>query len=295
MDAHQPFISVIIPTSNRAHLLPRAIESVFNQTYTHLEIIIVDDASTDDTPNVVMALEDNRIRYFCHTTKCGGSAARNTGIKAAQGDYVAFLDDDDEWLPEKLSKQLHAIKAVSFTEPVVAYTGNEYVNPEGKVIRKLLAKKEGWILQDLLYGNYVGSTSKILVSRASLLAVNGFDTTLRSCQDWDLWIRLAGRYPYVAVCEPLVKLHVEHGERIDSNLAAQIEGRLCLLAKIQPQLAQLTWWHRHAVYANHYLQIASHYNVHNKKIHALKWAISSCILNPLNWRAWYQLARFISS
>jgi glycosyltransferase involved in cell wall biosynthesis len=101
-----PLVSVVLPTFNRAHLLKSALASVLSQTYKNLEIIVVDDASTDDTQQVVAVIKDHRLRYIRHVATKGGSAARNTGILAAIGSYIAFLDDDDEWYPEKVEAQL---------------------------------------------------------------------------------------------------------------------------------------------------------------------------------------------
>src|SRR5262245_46961170 len=108
---NMPKVSVIIPTHNRADFLRDAIFSVLNQTFQDFEIIVVDDASTDNTSEVIGAFNDERIRYLRHDTNKGGSAARNTGILNSQCDYIAFLDDDDQWLPEKLAKQVDTLIA----------------------------------------------------------------------------------------------------------------------------------------------------------------------------------------
>ncbi|PJA63262.1 MAG: glycosyl transferase, partial [Candidatus Portnoybacteria bacterium CG_4_9_14_3_um_filter_44_9] len=99
-------VSVIIPTCNRPDLLPRAIKSVLSQIYQDFEIIVVDDGDKRSAENVVRQFKDNRIKYIKHVERKGGAAARNTGIKAAQGEFIAFLDDDDEWLPKKLEIQM---------------------------------------------------------------------------------------------------------------------------------------------------------------------------------------------
>jgi len=104
-----PKVSVVIPTCNRPDLLPRAIKSVLAQTYQDFEIIVVDDGREKSSENVVAGIGDARLKYIKQTDKKGGSAARNTGIKAAAGDFIAFLDDDDEWLPEKLDKQVRGL------------------------------------------------------------------------------------------------------------------------------------------------------------------------------------------
>ncbi len=105
MTENSPTVSVVIPTYNRAHLVGRAIQSVLNQTYHDFEIIIVDDGSIDNTEDVVKSLNDPSIRYTRHDQNRGGSAARNTGIKMARGEYVAFQDSDDEYLPEKVESR----------------------------------------------------------------------------------------------------------------------------------------------------------------------------------------------
>src|SRR3990167_9420175 len=97
IDMKRPVVSVVMPTFNLARLLERALRSALDQTYDNLEIIVVDDASSDDTPDVVKTVQDERVRYIRHETNRGGSAARNTGIRIATGEFIAFLDDDDEW------------------------------------------------------------------------------------------------------------------------------------------------------------------------------------------------------
>src|SRR5438045_3662637 len=104
-----PLVSVVIPTRNRASMLPAAIDSVLSQSMSDLELIVVDDQSVDETEAIVGRYADNRIRYFKLSSRKGGSAARNAGIRAARAAYIAFLDDDDEWLPEKLDRQLIAL------------------------------------------------------------------------------------------------------------------------------------------------------------------------------------------
>ncbi|MGL5079822.1 MAG: glycosyltransferase family 2 protein, partial [Waterburya sp.] len=115
-------ISVIIPTYNRADLIIRAIASVREQVYQNLEIIVVDDASDQDIAQVVQQINDSRIKYIRHQTNLGGSEARNTGIKHSQGKYIAFLDSDDVWLPNKLSSQLAAIFAQEERDNLVCYS-----------------------------------------------------------------------------------------------------------------------------------------------------------------------------
>ena len=116
---NHPTISVIIPTYNRAHLIGKAVKSVLSQTYQDFEIIVVDDGSTDNTEEIVKSFTDYKIYYICHKHNRGASAARNTGIKASRGEYIAFLDSHDEWLPEKLDKQIKTFNSESSEVGVV--------------------------------------------------------------------------------------------------------------------------------------------------------------------------------
>ncbi len=114
----QPLVSVIIPTYNRADLIGHTLDSAINQSYRNLEIIVIDDGSVDNTEEVVKAIGDSRIRYIRHQTNCGGSTARNTGIEAARGEYIAFLDSDDIWVPNKIQLQLASIQMHPHSERV---------------------------------------------------------------------------------------------------------------------------------------------------------------------------------
>jgi len=126
-----PIVSVIIPTYIRAHVLAKAIQSLLNQTYQDFEIIVVDDGSIDNTEEVVKSFNDPRIRYIRHKENCGGSAARNTGIRAAYGECIAFQDSDDEWLPEKLEKQMQVFENAP-AEVGVVYTGFRRIQGRSK-------------------------------------------------------------------------------------------------------------------------------------------------------------------
>lgn len=122
MTENKPTVSIIIPTYNRSQLIARAVKSVLNQTYQNFELIIIDDGSTDNTRELVTSFNDERIRYIRHEENKGEAAARNTGLKAARCDYIAYQDSDDEWLPEKLARQIELLQDAS-PEVGVIYTG----------------------------------------------------------------------------------------------------------------------------------------------------------------------------
>jgi glycosyltransferase involved in cell wall biosynthesis len=204
MNTAFPKVSVIIPTHNRAHVIRRALRSVLCQTYGNLEVIVVDDASTDDTVEVVQSVNDNRIIFLRQETRQGAAAARNVGIRAASGEFIAFQDSDDEWLNEKLEKQmavlLHANNVVG-----VVYSG--FLRFEGRSAKYFpstqIKIKSGSILSVLLSGNFV-TTQAVVVRKECLVKVGLFDEQFPRLQDWELFLRLAVLYEFVCIDEPLL-------------------------------------------------------------------------------------------
>lgn len=215
-----PFrLSVIIPTHNRAKTIERAIRSVLTQGVEGLEVIVVDDASTDNTEQVIKALGDQGIRYIRHETNRGAPAARNTGINAATGDLIAFQDSDDEWLPGKLAKQLQQFDTGG-SDVNIVYTGfwRQSLQTQTYIPEPWVARGHGNILQQLLRGNFV-STQTIVIRRECFEKVGLFDEQMPRFQDWELAIRLARHFPFHLVDEPLVVVHETTGN-ISSDDAA---------------------------------------------------------------------------
>jgi len=220
---------VVIPTFNRASLLKRSIKSVIDQTYTDLEVIVVDDASTDETEEVVRGLEDHRIRYLRHEKNRGGSAARNTGISAANGKYIAFQDSDDEWFPDKLKKQVLILEESS-PDIGVVYSRFWRIDGENRtLIPPRQKKKEGDIHRELLKRNFI-STQAAVVKRECFSRVGLFDESLPRLQDWDLFIRLSRHYKFSFVDEPLVNVFSTQGN-ISSNPENLISALVYILEK----------------------------------------------------------------
>jgi len=232
MNSTPPSVSIILPTYNREHLIGFAIQSVLNQTYSDFELIIIDDYSEDKTDRIVETFNDVRIQYVKHDHNSGVSIARNTGIEQAKGKYIAFLDSDDEWLPEKLEKQLQVFSS----EPKVAVVYSwlqiqkDSQDQHNKAIR--LSKHRGYIYGDLLYTNFVGTPSTIIVKRECFDSGIRFDPNLRCCEDWDVWLKLAKYYQFEVILEPLVKYR-EHPDinRGSTNSKAVTEGYLKFLEK----------------------------------------------------------------
>ncbi|WP_051237922.1 glycosyltransferase family 2 protein [Lacticigenium naphthae] len=216
-------VSIVIPTYNRQDLLLKAIDSLFNQTYRQFEIIVVDDCSTDGTQEALNRLNDPRVIYMRHTQNKGAGEARNTGIEKAQGEYVAFLDSDDKWLPTKLEKQVHIFEQNDAIGAV--YTGVKKAD-EGSVISITQPKYRGDILAELMKKNSIDTTSSVMIKTKWLREIGGFDSSLPSCQDWDLYIRLAQVTQFDFVKEPLVIFCQHEGERITTNNRSVVEGHL---------------------------------------------------------------------
>jgi len=243
----RPTVTVVIPTFNRASIIVRAIRSVLGQTCQDWELIVVDDGSTDGTEQAVRGIADNRIRYIRHEQNRGGGAARNTGIRYAQGEYVAFLDSDDEWLPEKLQKGLEVFRN---SDPSVGlvYTGKVMLDETGRVLEKRVPRKSGWVYDALLDANFIGSCSRVTVKKQALERVAGFDETLVAHQDWDLWLRVARVSRIASVPNCLVKRHLG-SDQITGSLRRIYEGRERILQKYRSEMKPRTLARQLAVVA----------------------------------------------
>jgi len=200
-----PLVSVIIPTYNRAHLIEATIDSVRQQTYPHLEIIIVDDASKDNTEEVVKAIADPRIRYICNETNQKASITRNNGVQSAKGDYIAFLDSDDVWFPNKIELQVEAIQNHPEPERVVCYTQVENNNGETIVIMPKRGIQETESVADYLFV-YRGlmQTGTLMIPRALALETP-FKPGIVPYEDMDLCMKLgAKRSVFIFIEKPLI-------------------------------------------------------------------------------------------
>jgi len=238
-----PIVSVIIPTYNRAHVVDRAIRSVLHQTFQDFEVIVVDDGSTDSTLEAIKCFQDPRLRYIRHNGNRGGSAARNTGIEDAAGEYVAFLDSDDEWLPEKLEKQVQLLQGSDSSVGAV-YTGFIIIDEHGERTTTSIPKCRGAILGELFSANRVGTASSVMVKRECILQVGVFDPAMPSCQDWDMWIRLAKHYKFDFIPEALVYYHFGHNGQITKNWSAVAAGHLRIAEKYLADVRSLPRYKR---------------------------------------------------
>lgn len=225
-----PKVSIILPTYNRAHLLKRSIKSVLQQTYTNFELIVVDDGSTDNTPNIVKSFKDGRIHFIRQKKREGANNARNKGIKSSTGNLIAFQDSDDKWMKQKLEKQVNAIIDSDISVGVVYVKSINYKNGVKTFIPKDKVKiKDGDIFKQLLKGNFI-STPMILTRREYLEKVGLFDENLHRLQDWDLCIRLSQKYKFRYINEPLL-LAYHSKDSISEDKKARLKAHILIFKK----------------------------------------------------------------
>jgi len=215
-------VSVIIPTHNRRKLLEIAVQSVFDQTFQDFEIIIINDASSDSTNDMLHHLQilDRRINIITNNHSLGGSKSRNLGIAASQGTWIAFLDDDDKWLPDKLQAQLQALAS----HPNAIACSSAYIINYPLQIKKLIYTPSHISIDTLLKSNALGGTSVCICESTILKRIGGFDESLKSSQDWDLWLRLLTCGEIISIKKPLVHYYVHFNFRISNNMCAKYSG-----------------------------------------------------------------------
>lgn len=205
-------VSIILPTYNRSHSISLAIQSVLKQTYSDFELIVVDDGSTDNTVQIIQQIPDSRITYSVHDINKGAAAARNTGMRLAKGDYIAFLDSDDSWIPEKLEKQLAFLKIQpDKVGGCVSYYRLQF--PEKSIVRKI--PMEGSFYQQSLKGCNLSPGSTLIFRKSCLNNVGYQDEALKRFEDWEWQIRFAQYYQWKRVPEVLANIKAGHTVNFD--------------------------------------------------------------------------------
>ncbi|KTG11014.1 hypothetical protein AUR64_07560 [Haloprofundus marisrubri] len=233
--ATRPLVSVVLPTYDRPAYLRAAVESVFEQTYDAVELLVVDDHSPRPAAPVVDEMDhDGRhtVRVIRHDENRGGSAARATGIRAATGEYIAFLDDDDEWLPTKLEKQV----AVMDAHPKVGlvYTGTQVIDGNGDELESIRPVSHGDITKTLLCQNVIGSFSKVMVRRSLVEEVGTPDERFPSWQDLEWYIRLSRHCSVAGIREPLIRYQTDSPGRITDDVDDALVSRRLFVEKFDP-------------------------------------------------------------
>lgn len=290
-DAPAPRVSVVIPAFNRAATIRGAIESVLAQSFTDLELLVVDDASTDATAERVRAIADPRVRMLANPRNMGAGAARNTGLRAARGDWVAFQDSDDEWLPRKLERQMARLDTPG-ADWIAAYCGMlvlgtaESHTPETGARPKIdylpapgPHRIEGDLRRALLDVNSI-SPQTLIARRAVLERIGGFDESLPAVEDWDLALRLAQEGAIACIDEPLVIQRFSTNS-LSLQISRRLEARTAILIK------------HHALFAADPALLARHHAGHatlharlGERAKAWRALRAALALRPVSPRLW---------
>jgi len=251
-----PQVTVVIPAYNAAWCLERAVESVLAQDFDDFELLVINDGSTDDTAAVVDRFDDPRVQRIDQANQ-GLSAARNRGIRAARGEYVAFLDADDWWLPGKLQAQVQAMQA----DPELGFcsTATEVHSPEGQHLHTWRCPTiQGDLLQTIFreLAAVAGSGSAVMARKACFERAGLFDENLKSLEDIDMWMRLAAISGYTCIDEPLAAI-LKHPQSMSRNLKVMRRAAIQVVKKnrkLLPPSLQGSFWRNtlagvHADYA----------------------------------------------
>lgn len=221
-------ITIVIPTHNRAHTLPRALDSVFTQTVLPQEVVVIDDGSTDQTVAVVA----KHYPQVCllQQTQNGVSKARNVGIEAATGDWIAFLDSDDSWLPDKLQQQIDAL--TEQTEYKICHSDEIWIRNGRRVNAKAKHRKRGGRIFQHCLPLCAISPSAALIHKSVFADVGTFDENLPACEDYDLWLRITSRYPVLYIDKPLINKFGGHSDQLSRHYWGMDRFRIQALEKL---------------------------------------------------------------
>ena len=192
-----PLVSVIVPAYNAQRTIGETLQSVFDQTFTDFELIVINDGSIDNTPEIVSSFTDPRLNFFSYPN-AGVSASRNRGVSHAGGEYISFIDADDLWTSDKLEGQIEALQ--SHPQAAVAYSWTNCIDQFGRFVeRDERITLSGNVYAEILVRYFLESGSNALITRQAFTEIGGFDESSVGGEDWDFFIRLAARYPFVHV------------------------------------------------------------------------------------------------
>ena len=287
-----PNASIIIPVYNGAAYVGRAIDSVLRQTEQDLELIVVDDGSTDGTRDVVAAVSDPRLTFISQAN-AGPSAARNAGIAASTGPWVGFLDADDWWLPEKLATHLR----VGRERPGLGLIHSSVVvfDESEKFLEVLVAWADGPTLEPLLFGNIVvGGGSSVTIRREVLDEVGWFDANVKYGEDWEMWLRVAARYPFAAIREALT-CRMQRRAGYGTDPVAMRDECIRFLNRAFDTFAAPYRSRRDKALAEVYYRAAAALHANNVRGAACYDLLRTLVRNPLHSYAYRRLVRLAVS
>lgn len=279
----EPLVSVVIPAYNAARTLEPTVQSVLEQTVQDFEIVIVDDGSKDNTIEVAQSIADSDLRVRAISQPNGGaSSARNTGIKAAQGKYVAFLDADDLWMPRKLEHQLAILTGEKDVNAV--QSGVYFVNDNLEVLSICPCfESKDVLLETLLFQNLPGLMSTLIVKRSVFEEIGYLDTNLIILEDWELAIRLSRYCNLQSVKEPLALYRQFPGNR-SKNLSIHIEPGYIVLDKLfrDPSLPAHIQKRKNLIYSTFYTMLCGGAFNTGEYGESFKWGAKALVSHPLS-------------
>lgn len=214
-----PKVSIILTTFNGSSrgYLEAAIESVINQSFKDYELLLVDDGSTDNTKELCQHYQHHSNVYYYYQENGGLSSARNKGLSFAQGEYILFLDDDDLYEPHLVDEMYRKIYSSDDPKIGMVYCAYHFIDENNKSFGKWYIPAEGYIYERLFYDNYAGSPSGTMIRKSVFNDVGIFREELKSCEDYDMWIRIAKKYHVHSIDAPLLRYRI-HGENMSSSL-----------------------------------------------------------------------------
>jgi glycosyltransferase involved in cell wall biosynthesis len=276
-------ISAVIPVRNRADYIGRAIESALEQTFPLSEIVVVDDGSADRTVEIAKSFNDTRVRIIQQDGR-GACAARNRGWQATNAEWIGFLDSDDIWMPSKIEAQVACCNAGG--NFVACFTGFTEIG-HGTEYDQIPSTSSAMLI-NLRKGNGLGPTSCCLVRRSALETIGGWDESLQSCQDWDLWLRLREVGEFGIVPKPLVKFEQRSNGRISRNIDHVVTGHNIISRRITQHLKG---HEKRLVAAMHAAHMSDLMHDFGRRKDAIHFAMKSILLRPNRYALWVFLDR----
>jgi len=292
----QPLVSIIIPTYNRAELVTQAVESVLDQTYRKIELIVVDDGSTDKTHELLRKYEGSMTYIYLERSE--RSKARNEGFKCSKGDYIAFLDSDDLWLSTKIEKQVQILHEKA--DVGIVYTDVELIHVEGgshignilwdEPVREVL-------YEDLMTHNVItGSLSSVMMRRECLERVGLFDESMNTCEDLDIYRRLARQYKFHKIDSTLAKVRI-HNDNTQRNLHAMVLGWEATIEKVFQDTAPRFEYYKYEAITKIFFHIARLYWQRGCLRGFFVWFCKKSMLDRPDWilkhQFWRDLMRLL--
>lgn len=285
----QPLVSIVMPIYNTEPFLPEAVESVLSQTYTSWELLLVNDESPGGACAIAARFTDPRIRYLEHPN-AGPAATRNRGIRESKGDFIAFLDSDDAWLPDKLEKQMPLFYRDAAVG--VVYSQRTTIDEEGRAVTTgYRPRLYGGMVLDRLYVDNFVCMSSVVMRRAVCDRVGLIDESLRMSEDFDYWLRVACFFPFAYVDEPLVRYRVHTGQ-----VSKKTDVRIRTVWEIRERFDReyrgyVSFWARRQAKALHYSHKAYRNEENAGTVGILADYVRALVWYPLDGFSWRGIAR----